>query len=75
LHFDAKAEAVKYLKSTYPELWAKTSLLQLGYYATNWRSFVGTPKKQDDGSFKVSIPIDGDKKIPIVDPAADTGRS
>lgn len=74
LHFDAKAEAVKYLKSTYPELWAKTSLLQLGYYATNWRSFVGTPKKQDDGSFKVSIPIDGDKKIPIVDPAADTGR-
>ncbi|KAF2027601.1 NAD(P)-binding protein [Setomelanomma holmii] len=73
LHFDAKAEAVKYLESTYPELWAKTSLLQLGYYVTNWRSFVATPKKLEDGSFKVSIPVDGDRKIHMVNPAADAG--
>jgi hypothetical protein len=74
LHFDAKAETVNYLKATYPELWAKTSLLQLAYYVTNWRSFSGTPKKQEDGSFKVSLPMSGDRKIPIVDPASDTGQ-
>ena len=74
LHFDAKAEAVNYLKATYPELWAKTSLLQMAYYVTNWRSFSGTPKKQDDGSFVVSLPMSGDRKIPIVDPSADAGQ-
>ncbi|KAF1847355.1 NAD(P)-binding protein [Cucurbitaria berberidis CBS 394.84] len=73
LRFDAKAEAVNYLRVTYPELWAKTSLLQLGYYANNWMSFSGTPKKEEDGSFKVSLPMSEDRRIPIVDPVADTG--
>jgi hypothetical protein len=72
-HFDAKAEAVNYLKATYPELWAKTSLLQLGYFASNWKSFSGTPTKQEDGTFKVSLPLSGDRKLPIVDPNTDTG--
>jgi hypothetical protein len=74
LHFDAKAEAVNYLKATYPELWAKTSLLQMAYYVTNWRAFSGTPKKQADGSFVVSLPMSGDRKMPIVDPASDAGQ-
>jgi hypothetical protein len=74
LHFDAKAEAVNYLKASYPELWAKTSLLQMAYYVTNWRSFSGTPKKQDDGSFVVSLPMSGDRKLPIVDPSSDCGQ-
>jgi hypothetical protein len=73
LHFDAKAEAKNYLKATYPELWAKTSLLQLGYYANNWKSFSGTPTKQEDGTFVVSLPISGGRKIPMTDPVADTG--
>ena len=72
-HFDAKAEAVYYRKASYPELMAKTSLLMLGYYANNWKSFSGAPKKQEDGSFVVSLPIGGDSKIPMVDAAADTG--
>jgi hypothetical protein len=74
LHFDAKAEATNYLKVTYPELWAKTSLLQLGYYANNWKSFSGTPRKQEDGTFVVSLPISGGRKIPMADPVADTGK-
>jgi hypothetical protein len=74
LHFDAKAEATNYLKATYPDLWAKTSLLQLGYYANNWKSSSGTPVKQQDGSFVVSLPISGDRKIPMTDPVADTGK-
>ena len=73
LHFDAKAEAVDYLRSTYPDLLAKTSFLHMGYYATNWKAFNGMLKKQDDGSFVVSAPMSGDKKIPMGDAAADTG--
>ncbi|CAN9297446.1 unnamed protein product [Alternaria alternata] len=73
-HFDAKAEAENYLKDTYPELWAKTSLLHLGYYASNWKNFSGKPEKQEDGTFVVSLPISGDKKIPMLDPVADTGN-
>ncbi|KAI4629791.1 uncharacterized protein J4E87_002978 [Alternaria ethzedia] len=69
LHFDAKAETENYLKETYPELSAKTSLLHLGSYASNWR-----PEKQEDGSFVLSLPMSGDRKIPMVDPVADTGR-
>jgi hypothetical protein len=74
LHFDAKAEAVNYLKSTYPALWQKTKLLQLGYYVTNWRQFTGTPKKEANGEFVVSLPMSGDRKMPMVDPEADTGE-
>ena len=69
LHFDAKAETENYLKKTYPELSAKTSLLHLGSYASNWR-----PEKQEDGSFVLSLPMSGDRKIPMVDPVADTGQ-
>ena len=70
-HFDAKAEGLDYLKATYPELMEKTSLLMLGYYANNWKS--SPPRKQEDGSFVLNLPIRGDSKIPIVDAAADTG--
>ncbi|KAI1512229.1 NmrA multi-domain protein [Pyrenophora tritici-repentis] len=73
-HFDAKAEAVYYLKATYPKLMEKTSPLMLGYYANNWKSFSRAPKKQEDGSFVVSLPIGGDSKIPMTDAAADTGH-
>lgn len=36
LHFDGKWEAVEYLKGSYPELNAKTSLLQVALYMQNW---------------------------------------
>lgn len=72
-HFDSKAEAIYYLKKTYPKLMAKTSLLMLGYYASNWKSTLGAPKKQEDGTYVMSLPIGGDSKIPITDAAADTG--
>lgn len=75
LHFDCKWAAVEYLQETYPELWKKTSLLQLGIFASNWKVPYYTPRKQADGSFKVSLPMSGDKKFPIVDPNSDTGKS
>jgi hypothetical protein len=34
-HFDSKADAAKYMKEEHPELWKKTSRVQVGFYATN----------------------------------------
>ncbi|KAH7073089.1 hypothetical protein BKA63DRAFT_446388 [Paraphoma chrysanthemicola] len=72
LHFDCKWAAVEYLQERYPELWEKTSLLQMGIFASNWKIPYYTPKKQA-GKFKVSLPMSGGKKFPIVDPNSDTG--
>jgi hypothetical protein len=40
-HFDAKWEAVEYLKANYPELDKKTSYLQMAFYYTNGKEFAG----------------------------------
>jgi hypothetical protein len=37
-HFDSKANAAEYMKREYPELWAKTSRVQVRFYATNHSS-------------------------------------
>lgn len=34
-HFDSKAHAAEYGQATYPELWKKTSILQVGFYLSN----------------------------------------
>lgn len=73
LHFDSKWKAVEYLKEKYPELWKKTRLLQLGFFASNWKQGQAVPAKQDDGTFKLQMPMGGERKIPVVDPNADTG--
>ncbi|KAH7117829.1 hypothetical protein B0J11DRAFT_93179 [Dendryphion nanum] len=73
LHFDSKWAAVEYLREKHPELNKKTSLLQLGIFASNWKTGGHTPRKQEDGTYKVSIPLGGDVKFPMVDPNADTG--
>lgn len=39
-HFDSKARAEDYGKETYPDLWAKTSIYQAGFFLSN---FVGNP--------------------------------
>lgn len=72
LHFDAKWVAVEYCREKYPELWKKTSLLQLGVFASNWKQGM-VPKKQDDGTYKLSVPMGADRKLPMVDPNEDTG--
>lgn len=46
LHFDAKAFAVDYGKEKYPELYAKTSVIELGLYLSNFSTGSGTvPQK------------------------------
>jgi hypothetical protein len=73
-HFDSKWEAVEYCKATYPDLWKKTSLLQLGAFASNWKSGQ-VPKKGEDGRYKFQVAMGGDSKVPMVDPNRDTGKS
>jgi hypothetical protein len=34
-HFDSKAHAAEYGQAKYPDLWAKTSILQVGFYLSN----------------------------------------
>ncbi|KAH6721802.1 hypothetical protein BKA61DRAFT_628064 [Leptodontidium sp. MPI-SDFR-AT-0119] len=74
LHFDCKWAAVEYLKENSPELWKKTSLLQLGIFASNWKIPYYTPRKQEDGTYKLSFPMDGEEEFSIIDPNADTGN-
>lgn len=37
-HFEFKARAAEYAAETYPELWAKTSIFQAGWFTTNYTS-------------------------------------
>jgi hypothetical protein len=37
-HFDSKAKAEAYGRETYPELWKKTSILQAGFFLSNYLS-------------------------------------
>ncbi|KAF2015460.1 NAD(P)-binding protein [Aaosphaeria arxii CBS 175.79] len=74
LHFDGKWEAVEYLREKHPSVTEKTSFLQMGMFAGNWKAFVGgAPQKQEDGSYQLGYPLGGDVKFPMVDPRADTG--
>ncbi|KAM0205925.1 hypothetical protein ACHAQD_012559 [Fusarium lateritium] len=72
-HFDAKLEAVEYLKATYSELTKKTSYLQVALYLSNWKSDLGKPSKQPDGTYLLAVPTDGDGKVAFVDAGHDTG--
>lgn len=46
LHFEAKGMAVEYGRTTYPELWAKTSIIQVGFYLENFlREQLVRPRK------------------------------
>ncbi|KAJ5967484.1 hypothetical protein N7501_003732 [Penicillium viridicatum] len=67
---------VDYLKATYPALDEKTSYLQVGLYVTNWKKglHMARPTKQADGTFVLSVPIDGDALVPMVEARQDTGK-
>ncbi|KAH8665563.1 hypothetical protein BGZ61DRAFT_538529 [Ilyonectria robusta] len=73
-HFDAKWQAVEYLKATYPALDKKTSYLQVGLYMTNWKADpFATPTKQPDGTFLIKVATEGDAPVPMVQARHDTG--
>ncbi|KAI0063048.1 NAD(P)-binding protein [Artomyces pyxidatus] len=72
-HFDAKADIVDMLQRDHPELAAKTAVLQLGLFASNWRGPTPIrPTKQPDGSYEIAAVGSGDALYPLVDPERDT---
>ncbi|KAL7940974.1 NAD(P)-binding protein [Trichoderma barbatum] len=72
-HFEAKAEIMDYIKSL-PNLAAKTSEVQLGEFATNWKSWrTRRPIKQDDGTYAFVVPGEKDVPMPITVQRKDTG--
>ncbi|KAE9989344.1 hypothetical protein EG327_002821 [Venturia inaequalis] len=74
-HFDAKWEAVEYVKFAYPRLHEKTSLYQPAMYLTNWKNGgVTGPQRQPDGSYIIRLPTSPYSKTPMIDPRADTGK-
>ena len=72
-HFDSKAESIRLIKSRFPELAKRMSMLQLGHYVANWKyGFMG-PQKQADGSFLTFRQNAADTKFQFVDTHRDTG--
>lgn len=73
-HYDCKAEVIRVIRSKYPKLAKKMSLLQMGHYVTNWKAFPRmAPLKQEDGSFLLLRPTKAETKYEFVDAERDTG--
>lgn len=70
-HFDAKANAVEYIREKYPKLAAKMSIVQIGVYMNNWK--YNKPTKQADGTYRFSIVGSGRTPLPHFDTEKDTG--
>lgn len=75
LHFDGKAIFTQYLKDTYPDLAARTTYLQMGWYMSNYKmSPKFPPHRRDDGSFVFRRTKGmGYEPLPYVNPPHDTG--
>jgi hypothetical protein len=74
-HFDSKAMAYEYIKQSYPQLAAKTSSVQIGYYADNWIwSPLTAPQKTEDGVYELKSSASPETSLPWVDTQADTGK-
>lgn len=66
-HFDSKAKIEQYIRQS----GVPATFFMPGFYMENFLSMI---KKNEDGSYTLSLPVSGDKaKIPIFDTAQDTG--
>ncbi|KAG6856862.1 hypothetical protein H0H87_012679 [Tephrocybe sp. NHM501043] len=73
-HFGSKAAVVEYVQEKLPALAKKTSIVQIGLYATNWKFVPFTaPRKQPDGTYLVTLSADGNTPLPMIHTRKDTG--
>jgi NmrA-like family len=73
-YYDSKAEAIRVIRSRFPELAARMSTLQVGHYVANWKAFPSmAPQKQLDGSFLTLRPVGPNVQFPFVVTHQDTG--
>ncbi|PKX97950.1 NmrA/HSCARG family protein [Aspergillus novofumigatus IBT 16806] len=73
-HFDSKATAETYGRENHPELWAKTSIFQAGYFLSNFVSNPIThPRKNASGVAQFIGGLDPDVDLPFIAAEEDTG--
>jgi uncharacterized protein YbjT (DUF2867 family) len=66
-HFDGKAEIEEYIRQS----GIPATFVLPGYYMNN---FFDSIRKNEDGSYMLALPVDGEKaQFPLVDAAGDTG--
>lgn len=74
-HNNSKVDVIKTIETQFLELAKRMSLVQLGHYVTNWKTFPPmAPQKKADGSFVVKRTFSPELKMPFVVPQADTGE-
>ncbi|ETI20300.1 hypothetical protein G647_08334 [Cladophialophora carrionii CBS 160.54] len=73
-HFDAKARAAEYGREKHVELWAKTSILQVGFYLSNLStSPFMRPRKDENGVYVLPHNFPMAVKLPLIATEEDTG--
>ncbi|KAK9246101.1 NmrA-like family domain-containing protein 1 [Lipomyces tetrasporus] len=74
-HFDSKAVVYEYIVATHPVLAKKTSTVQIGWYADNWKKMAQlAPRRAPDGVYEWVRCGPGDALIPWVDTEHDAGK-
>jgi hypothetical protein len=69
-HHEGKAEVTAFARKSGVPL----TVLMAGWYATNHSGFPAfTPKKAEDGSYVLGLPISEDTVVPVLDCASDYG--
>lgn len=73
-HFDSKAVAVDYGQENHPDLWSKTSIIQVGMYLENYVKMPWLkPYKSDNGKYIFKSPRPSAEPAPYVAAEQDTG--
>ncbi|CAI7567461.1 unnamed protein product [Penicillium pancosmium] len=73
-HFDSKANGETYGRENHPELWAKTSIFQAGYFLSNFVSNpITLPRKNTSGVAQFIGGLDPDVELPFIAAEEDTG--
>lgn len=74
-HFASKAHAVNYARATYPDLMAKTSVIQVGGYLSNFLAFPGVKPQKDPqtGAYWFASQFPEAYRLPLVAAEEDTG--
>ncbi|KAF2014384.1 NAD(P)-binding protein [Aaosphaeria arxii CBS 175.79] len=73
-HFDSKDKAVEYAREQHPQLWKKTSIIQAGWYISNfWLLPMMKPRKNADGIVQFTSQAKGESIVPYIAAEEDTG--
>lgn len=74
-HFDSKAEVVRQIRNKFPDLAKRMSLLQMGHYVENWKTFGPmAPQRMEHGSSVMRRPTGEETEWQFVVAERDTGE-